>query len=54
MRPCIPQPLVIRDTPFGGPRPIFCIPLVAKDLEQLLAQARTAHDLNADVVEWRA
>jgi 3-dehydroquinate dehydratase-1 len=28
--------------------------LVAKDLEQLLAQARTAHDLNADVVEWRA
>ncbi len=54
MRPCITQPLVVRDTPFGGPRPLFCIPLVAKDLEQLLAQARTAHDLQADVVEWRA
>jgi len=54
MRPCITQPLVIRDTPFGGPRPLFCIPLVAKDLEQLLAQARTAHDLQADLVEWRA
>jgi 3-dehydroquinate dehydratase-1 len=54
MRPCITQPLVIRDTPFGGPRPLFCIPLVAKDLEQLLAQARAAHDLHADVVEWRA
>jgi 3-dehydroquinate dehydratase-1 len=54
MRPCIKQPLVVRDTPFGGPRPLFCIPLVAKDLEQLLAQARTAHDLQADVVEWRA
>src|SRR5262245_6124462 len=54
MRACITQPLVIRDTPFGGPRPLFCIPLVAKDLEQLLAQARTAHDLQADLVEWRA
>ena len=53
-RPCVTQPLVIRDTPFGGPRPLFCIPLVAKDLEQLLARARTAHDLQADVVEWRA
>src|SRR3989442_10360732 len=54
MRPCITQPLVIRDTEFGGPKPLFCIPLVAKDLGQLLAQARTAHDLQADVVEWRA
>src|SRR6516164_4368438 len=54
MRPCTTEPLVVRDTQFGGPRPLFCIPLVAKDLEQLLAQARTAHDLQADVVEWRA
>ena len=54
MRPCITQPLIIRDTEFGGPKPLFCIPLVAKDLGQLLAQARTAHDLQADVVEWRA
>jgi 3-dehydroquinate dehydratase-1 len=54
MRLCTTQPLVVRDAQFGGPKPLFCIPLVAKDLEQLLAQARTAHDLQADVVEWRA
>jgi 3-dehydroquinate dehydratase-1 len=54
MRPCITKPLLIRDTEFGGPNPLFCIPLVAKDMEQLLAQARTARDLHADVVEWRA
>ena len=54
MRPCVTQPLLIKGTEFGGPKPLFCIPLVAKDLEQLLVQSRAAHDLQADVVEWRA
>jgi 3-dehydroquinate dehydratase I len=30
------------------------VPLVAADLAQLLAQARVAHELEPDVVEWRA
>jgi 3-dehydroquinate dehydratase I len=54
MRPCVTPPLIIRGTEFGGPKPLFCIPLVAKELEQLLSQAHAAHDLRADVVEWRA
>ncbi len=54
MRPCVPVPLYIRSAAFGGPAPLFCIPLVAKDLDALLAQARAARRLEADVVEWRA
>jgi len=50
----VTQPLVIRGLEFGGSQPRFCIPLVAQTLEQLLAQARIAHGLNADIVEWRA
>jgi 3-dehydroquinate dehydratase-1 len=46
--------LVIRDIEFGGPRPLFCIPLVAPDLKQLVQQAKVARDLRTDVVEWRA
>jgi 3-dehydroquinate dehydratase-1 len=54
MRPCVKSPFLVRDTEFGGPKPLFCIPLVAKDLKQLLLQAQAANDLKADVVEWRA
>jgi 3-dehydroquinate dehydratase-1 len=54
MRPCVQPPLLIRNAEFGGPKPLFCIPLVAKDVDQLIAQARVAHNLKPDVVEWRA
>jgi 3-dehydroquinate dehydratase-1 len=54
MRPCVVPPMLMRDTEFGGPKPVFCIPLVAKDRSELLAQAQVAHDLRPDVVEWRA
>jgi len=54
MRPCVTSPWVVRDTEFGGPKPLFCIPLVATELNQLLMQAEVAHHLRADVVEWRA
>src|SRR5215472_410979 len=54
MRPCVKPPFLVRDTEFGGPKPLFCIPLVATDLKQLLMQAQTARDLKADLVEWRA
>jgi 3-dehydroquinate dehydratase-1 len=54
MRPCVQPPLLIRNAEFGGPQPLFCIPLVAKDSAQLSAQAQVAHHLKPDVVEWRA
>src|SRR5215831_12884928 len=54
MRPCVHPPLIIRGVEFGGPKPLFCIPLVATDLNQLLSQADVAHRLQADLVEWRA
>jgi 3-dehydroquinate dehydratase-1 len=54
MRPCVHPPLLIRNAAFGGPKPLFCIPLVARDADQLIAQARVAHSLKPDVVEWRA
>lgn len=54
MRPCVTSPLQIRGVEFGGANPLFCVPLVAKGLDELLHQARVAHGLNPDVVEWRA
>jgi 3-dehydroquinate dehydratase-1 len=54
MRPCIKTPLSIRGSEFGGSRALFCIPLVASSLDELLGQSRAAHSLTADVVEWRA
>ncbi len=54
MRPCVTPPLIIRGTEFGGAKPVFCIPLVARDLKQLVKQARVARRLEPDAVEWRA
>jgi 3-dehydroquinate dehydratase-1 len=54
MRLCANPPLRIRGIEFGGPQPLFCIPLVARTLSELLAQAEVAHDLHTDIVEWRA
>src|SRR5438046_2373676 len=54
MKPCVTSPLRIRDVEFGGSRPLFCIPLVAGNLPELVEQAKVAKELRADVVEWRA
>src|SRR5262245_60764601 len=54
MRPCVTPPLRIRDVEFGGPKPLFCIPLVARTLPELMEQAKVAKELRADLVEWRA
>jgi len=54
MRPCAEAPFAVRGLEYGGARPLFCIPLVAADLTHLLAQAKAAHELAADLVEWRA
>jgi 3-dehydroquinate dehydratase-1 len=54
MRPCLASPLQIRAAAFGGPKPLFCVPLVAGTLDQLLGQAHAVRPLMPDVVEWRA
>lgn len=53
MRPCLTEPLRIRGAEFGGAKPLFCVPLMAESLGQLLSQAHIADDLKPDVVEWR-
>src|ERR1700722_17162067 len=54
MRPTVTPPLSIRGIDFGGAQPLFCVPLVATDAADLLAQAELAPGLAPDVVEWRA
>jgi len=54
MRPHLEAPFKVRGLEYGGPRPLFCVPLVAATLHELLAQAQVAHELAADLVEWRA
>ncbi len=55
MKPCITAPIPLRGgAALGGPGPLFCVPLVAADTAELVAQANTALDLGADLVEWRA
>jgi 3-dehydroquinate dehydratase I len=54
MRPCADPTLTVRGAEFGGARPLLCVPLVARDHDGLLEQARVAHALAPDVVEWRA
>ncbi len=54
MRPHLEKPLRVRSLEYGGSKPLFCVPLVATDLGNLLAQAEAAHELAADLVEWRA
>lgn len=54
MRPLVRRPLRIRSIEFGGAKPLFCVPLVATDLDSLLRQADVARELAPDLMEWRA
>ncbi|MDE3165713.1 MAG: type I 3-dehydroquinate dehydratase [Acidobacteriota bacterium] len=54
MKPCVESPIKIRGLEFGGPQPLFCVPLVAATPDALAEQARAAHALSPDLVEWRA
>ena len=54
MKPSVPAPIDIRGRKFGGSEPLFCIPLVAADPAELVAQAEIARALRPDLVEWRA
>ncbi len=54
MKPTIPNPLHVRQAEFGGPQPLFCIPLVAANMTSLVDQATVAVEMKPDVIEWRA
>lgn len=43
----------VGDRVFGGPQVLTCAPLVARDLTDLLVQARQLAELRPDCVEWR-
>jgi 3-dehydroquinate dehydratase-1 len=54
MKPCVENPILLRGREFGGSKPLFCIPLVAGEPGELVAQAEIAGALEPDLVEWRA
>ena len=54
MKPTVQPPVLIRGLEYGGPHPLFCIPLVAGNLDELTTQAEIARGLKPELVEWRA
>ena len=47
------RPVTVGKKLIGGPRPLICLPLVAKKREDLLLQARQLISLGPDLFEWR-
>ena len=43
----------VRGKVFGGPNPLICLPLVAKEKSELLQQAGELIQLAPDLLEWR-
>lgn len=54
MKSTVLPPLRVRQLEFGGPQPLFCIPLVATDVASLVDQATVAVGLKPELIEWRA
>jgi 3-dehydroquinate dehydratase-1 len=54
MKPTVTSRLRVRGLEFGGPKPLFCVPLVPTDLASLKDQATVATELQPDLIEWRA
>jgi 3-dehydroquinate dehydratase-1 len=54
MKSTVISPLRVRSLDYGGPKPLFCIPLVAVDFATLEDQATIASQLQPDLIEWRA
>lgn len=48
------KPVVVKGTTIGGEVPLICLPIVARDEQTLLSQARKNLVLNPDLIEWRA
>jgi 3-dehydroquinate dehydratase-1 len=47
------KPVTVRDKVIGGPDVQICLPLVAKDTTELLAQVDELLPLDPDLLEWR-
>lgn len=45
--------IAVRGKVIGGPRPLICLPLVAKDKQALCHEARGLAELVPDLLEWR-
>ena len=45
--------VTVKNKVFGGPNPLICLPLVAKDLTALLEQTNELIPLEPDLLEWR-
>ena len=53
MRPQSTLNITIKNKIIGGPLPLICLPLMARDQATLLDQAQTIDTLKPDLVEWR-
>jgi 3-dehydroquinate dehydratase-1 len=47
-------PFSVRGRQFGGPKPLFCVPLMAASAAELEAMVRAVRESDPDLVEWRA
>ena len=45
--------VTVKNKVLGGPIPLICLPLVAKDRSALLQQTAELTQLNPDFLEWR-
>jgi 3-dehydroquinate dehydratase-1 len=45
--------VTVKNRVLGGPIPLICLPLVAKDRSTLLQQTAELTQLNPDLIEWR-
>ena len=45
--------LQIRDLTLGAGRPKICVPIVGRNLSEILTQAQKLKPLNPDMAEWR-
>lgn len=45
--------LKVKNIVFGQGKPKVCIPLVAKNVDDLVKQAYEVSEIKADVIEWR-
>jgi 3-dehydroquinate dehydratase-1 len=54
MKPKVQSPIRIRGLEYGGEKPLFCIPIVPRDLAELATEAKVATDLKPELIEWRA
>ena len=53
MRPESEIIVVVRGKAIGGPDPVICLPLVAREKSEVMQQAEELKQLNPDLVEWR-